>query len=346
MSGFSTARQKMVDGQVRPSDVTDIRILDAMLAVPREAFVPASQRALAYLDLDLDVSEGARSANARTAATSARPELYDVLAALAARRGYGALLSGANADDAGDWRPGLRAAAEHGVRHPLLEAGAGKARCARSRAARHPQRHSPPRPAWPRASPTARRWSRQTLARIDRAGGPCARSASPCCACATTGSSAASRSPPRTSSARSRASPSWSAQCGRGLRARRHRPRAVPLRPPQRGPWPRRLPAMIERAPFGATGHDSSRAIFGAAALGQRHQGRRRPRARAAARARRQPHRRRRELRRRRAAHRAVAAPPPGHVLRRHQDRRAQLRAPRARRSAARSTASASTRST
>jgi protein-L-isoaspartate(D-aspartate) O-methyltransferase len=58
MSGFSTARQKMVDGQVRPSDVTDSRIIDAMLAVPREAFVPESQRALAYLDLDLDVSEG------------------------------------------------------------------------------------------------------------------------------------------------------------------------------------------------------------------------------------------------------------------------------------------------
>jgi protein-L-isoaspartate(D-aspartate) O-methyltransferase len=59
MSGFSTARQNMVDGQVRPSDVTDLRIIDAMLAVPREAFVPESQRALAYLDLDLDVSEGA-----------------------------------------------------------------------------------------------------------------------------------------------------------------------------------------------------------------------------------------------------------------------------------------------
>lgn len=58
MSGFATARQKMVDGQVRPNDVTDIRILDAMLAVPREAFVPQNQRALAYLDLDLDVSEG------------------------------------------------------------------------------------------------------------------------------------------------------------------------------------------------------------------------------------------------------------------------------------------------
>jgi protein-L-isoaspartate(D-aspartate) O-methyltransferase len=58
MSDFSTARQKMVDGQVRPSDVTDIRIIDAMLAIPREAFVPQAQRSLAYLDLDIDVSEG------------------------------------------------------------------------------------------------------------------------------------------------------------------------------------------------------------------------------------------------------------------------------------------------
>jgi protein-L-isoaspartate(D-aspartate) O-methyltransferase len=48
----------MVDGQVRPSDVTDARIIDAMLAVPREAFVPQSRQALAYLDIDLDVSEG------------------------------------------------------------------------------------------------------------------------------------------------------------------------------------------------------------------------------------------------------------------------------------------------
>jgi len=58
MSGFATARQKMVDGQVRTSDVTDSRILDAMFALPREEFVPESKRALAYLDLDLDVTEG------------------------------------------------------------------------------------------------------------------------------------------------------------------------------------------------------------------------------------------------------------------------------------------------
>ncbi len=59
MSGFATARQKMVDGQVRPNDVTDSRIIDAMLAVPREAFVPPSQSAMAYLDRDLDIGEGA-----------------------------------------------------------------------------------------------------------------------------------------------------------------------------------------------------------------------------------------------------------------------------------------------
>ena len=54
MSGFATARQKMLDGQVRTNDVTDARILDAMLVLPREVFVPESRRALAYLDLDLD----------------------------------------------------------------------------------------------------------------------------------------------------------------------------------------------------------------------------------------------------------------------------------------------------
>ena len=47
----------MVDCQVRPSDVTDTRIIDAMCDVPREAFVPQNQRPLAYLDLDLDVAE-------------------------------------------------------------------------------------------------------------------------------------------------------------------------------------------------------------------------------------------------------------------------------------------------
>jgi uncharacterized protein len=55
-----------------------------------------------------------------------KTELYESLSALASGRGFAALLSGANADDLGDWRPGLVAAAEHGVVHPLQEAGATK----------------------------------------------------------------------------------------------------------------------------------------------------------------------------------------------------------------------------
>lgn len=55
MSDFATARQKMVDGQVRPSDVTDLRIIEAMLAVPRETFVPQDKRPIAYLDREIEV---------------------------------------------------------------------------------------------------------------------------------------------------------------------------------------------------------------------------------------------------------------------------------------------------
>lgn len=55
MSDFATSRQNMVDCQVRPSDVTDLRIIDAMLAVPRENFVPAAKQGIAYLDLDINV---------------------------------------------------------------------------------------------------------------------------------------------------------------------------------------------------------------------------------------------------------------------------------------------------
>lgn len=48
-----TSRFNMVDSQVRTADVTDLRLIDAMRATPREAFLPASQKALAYLDRDI-----------------------------------------------------------------------------------------------------------------------------------------------------------------------------------------------------------------------------------------------------------------------------------------------------
>ncbi|MGI9406099.1 MAG: protein-L-isoaspartate O-methyltransferase family protein [Hyphomicrobiaceae bacterium] len=55
MSDFEIQRLNMVESQVRTSDVTDRRIIAAMMRVPREEFVPASVRPLAYMDQDLMV---------------------------------------------------------------------------------------------------------------------------------------------------------------------------------------------------------------------------------------------------------------------------------------------------
>jgi pyridinium-3,5-biscarboxylic acid mononucleotide sulfurtransferase len=52
-----------------------------------------------------------------------KSELYSRVEDLLPRLGVGVLVSGANLDDQGDYRPGLKAAAEHQVRHPLQEAG-------------------------------------------------------------------------------------------------------------------------------------------------------------------------------------------------------------------------------
>lgn len=57
MIDFPALRRMMVDGQVRTADVTDPRLLAAMLALPRERFFPEEKAALAYLDLDVPVSE-------------------------------------------------------------------------------------------------------------------------------------------------------------------------------------------------------------------------------------------------------------------------------------------------
>lgn len=64
-SDFFALRLKMVDSQLRTTDVTSTAILDAMLKVPREAFVPASWRELAYIDEDMLVSGAETSRNAR-----------------------------------------------------------------------------------------------------------------------------------------------------------------------------------------------------------------------------------------------------------------------------------------
>ena len=49
MTDFATRRTMMVDTQIRPSDVTKFPIIEAMLTVPREAYVPQDRREAAYV---------------------------------------------------------------------------------------------------------------------------------------------------------------------------------------------------------------------------------------------------------------------------------------------------------
>jgi protein-L-isoaspartate(D-aspartate) O-methyltransferase len=54
---YQTARTNMVESQVRTNKVTDRRLIDALLAVPREQFVPAALRGIAYVDEDLPLGD-------------------------------------------------------------------------------------------------------------------------------------------------------------------------------------------------------------------------------------------------------------------------------------------------
>lgn len=99
-----------------------------------------------------------------------KSELYDRLAVLAHADGYGATFSGANVDDLGDWRPGLRAASEHDVRHPLVEAGFRK-RDVRQTAATLgiPSADKPAMPCLASRLPYGTEVDPATLSQIDRA---------------------------------------------------------------------------------------------------------------------------------------------------------------------------------
>jgi protein-L-isoaspartate(D-aspartate) O-methyltransferase len=58
MTDFPARRVMMVDTQVRPSDVTKFPIIDAMLTVPREAFVPRDKREAAYMGENIELRQG------------------------------------------------------------------------------------------------------------------------------------------------------------------------------------------------------------------------------------------------------------------------------------------------
>lgn len=68
MPDFAARRTMMVDTQVRPNDVTKYPIIEAMLAVPREAFVPTGLREAAYVGGNIDLAPGRVMLEPRTLA--------------------------------------------------------------------------------------------------------------------------------------------------------------------------------------------------------------------------------------------------------------------------------------
>jgi uncharacterized protein len=97
-------------------------------------------------------------------------ELYSRLQHLAAERGFNAVVSGANVDDLGDYRPGLQAAAEYRVRTPLIEAGITKAELRQIAAGLGLSVHDKPAsPCLSSRVPYGEQITPEKLRRIDRA---------------------------------------------------------------------------------------------------------------------------------------------------------------------------------
>jgi uncharacterized protein len=74
-----------------------------------------------------EFADEAYTRNAPDRCFHCKTELYTQMAGLAERLGVAVVVNGANADDVGDYRPGMIAASQHGVRSPLLECGLTKA---------------------------------------------------------------------------------------------------------------------------------------------------------------------------------------------------------------------------
>ncbi len=89
------ARNLMVDGQLRPSRVTDRRILDAMRAIPREAFLPPDLAGLAYIDDHVPLGGGRALLKPLSLARLlqlARPTAGETALIVGSATGYGAAI--------------------------------------------------------------------------------------------------------------------------------------------------------------------------------------------------------------------------------------------------------------
>ncbi len=95
MMDFELARDLMIDGQLKPNQVNDPRVLDAFRAVPRELFVPAALKGVAYIDEDMEVAPGRYLLEPMVLARmiqAANPGPRDVALDIACGTGYSAAL--------------------------------------------------------------------------------------------------------------------------------------------------------------------------------------------------------------------------------------------------------------
>ncbi|MBO0700860.1 MAG: ATP-dependent sacrificial sulfur transferase LarE [Zavarzinella sp.] len=100
---------------VARAELADARRLAALIGIRHEVI-----RTAEFDNPDYQRNDGSRCYHCKS-------ELYDQILARLPALGVGTVASGANLDDQGDYRPGLVAAAERRVRHPLQEAGFTKA---------------------------------------------------------------------------------------------------------------------------------------------------------------------------------------------------------------------------
>ena len=88
---FKKARRHMVDSQVRPNDVTDLRLLAAMEEIPREVFLPTELRNQAYVEHDVGFAQGRYLLRARDFAklvSAAAPKSNDLVLNAVSGSGY------------------------------------------------------------------------------------------------------------------------------------------------------------------------------------------------------------------------------------------------------------------
>ena len=94
---FTALRNRMVDNQLRTTDVTNHAVLSAFLSVPREIFVPAAKQELSYLDTDVYLGNGRYVMEPSPLAKLiqlAEIKTSDVVLVIGTGTGYGAAIVG------------------------------------------------------------------------------------------------------------------------------------------------------------------------------------------------------------------------------------------------------------